>query len=149
MFDWIKGQLGTLIEKTGEAIDRNVTSDEERLKAKAELQSIVNSHIQKLEEETTKRMGLQAEEMQSARQMYLQNSSLQKAYALTFLIGYILLSVALILMFLGKAQLPSEGIAMISTIFGAMSTKVSTITDFLFGSSLGSKMKDSKSGSAT
>lgn len=142
MLEWLKGSLGNIVTAVGDAIDKNVTSDEERLKAKAELEKIVSDHALNLEKEVTTRIELQAQEMSSARQMYIQNSSLQKYYAITFLIGYLVLSITLILVTIGMTNLPDYGIAMISTIFGAMSTKVSTITDFLFGSSLGSKMKD-------
>ena len=59
---FFSGSAGTIIEKTGEAIDRLVTSDEERLILKNEMAKIVNDeikenhrHIEALESEVTSR----------------------------------------------------------------------------------------------
>lgn len=73
--------------------------------------------------------------------------NLQHIYAIVFLIGYMILTGIMmwfIFQFIGMSatKLPEWAIAFISTIFGAMSSKVSTITDYLFGSSQGSKNKE-------
>jgi hypothetical protein len=88
---------------------------------------------------------LEVEDKKSAREMYKDDSILQKIFALTFLIGYILLTVAfLIVMFQYTAVLASWKIGMIGTIWGGTSAKLNTIIDFQFGSSQGSKDKTNK-----
>lgn len=82
----------------------------------------------------------------SARDLYSKDSSLQKIYALVFLVSYILLTGAMlyIVISISKNNIHLEEwvIAFISTVWGGMSTKVGTITDFFFGSSQSSKDKN-------
>lgn len=80
----------------------------------------------------------------SARKMYMADSSLQKIFAITFLIGYIGISAAMLTMIFGffgvtGVQLDAFEASIVSMIFTAMSTKINTIVDFLFG---GSKTSD-------
>lgn len=77
-----------------------------------------------------------------ASEMYAKDNSLQKIYALTFLIGFLLLSGYLIIVMAKLANLPDYAIALISGILGSFTAKLNTITDFLFGSSQGSRGKD-------
>lgn len=89
----------------------------------------------------------------SAREMYKGDNSLQKVFALTFLLGYFALTAAVLYFLVAwvggeRIGLPDWGVALISTIYGAMSTKVSTIVDFFFGSSQGSRDKDTQVQSA-
>lgn len=46
----IAGGAGELIEKSGEALDRLVTSDEEREQAKAAIQALTNDHAERMAE---------------------------------------------------------------------------------------------------
>ncbi len=86
-----------------------------------------------------------SKDRQSAREMYMKDSSLQKVFAIVFLVSYVLISAGMIAMVISmafydqKIDLPEWGIMLISSVFTAMSSKVSSITDFLFG---GSKSKD-------
>ncbi len=82
---------------------------------------------------------------ESARKMYEGDSSLQKIYAIVFLVSYMLLIVAM-LVFIFKIsggnvglQIPEWAVAFLSSLFGAMTAKISTITDFLFGGAKESK----------
>lgn len=96
------------------------------------------------------KLGMEMEEMyikdrQSARAMYMEDSSLQKIFALVFLVGYILLSIAMVIIVFGffgvgvGSNMEPFQASLISMVFTAMSVKINTITDFLFG---GSKGKD-------
>ncbi len=73
---------------------------------------------------------------------------LQMIFALVFLISYVLLIVAMLVLLFNlssnsaKLNLPEWAVAFLSTIFGAMSTKVSTITDFIFGGSKSADIRD-------
>ena len=82
----------------------------------------------------------------SARNLYSKDSSLQKIYALVFLVAYILLTGAMLYIVVSisknNIQLEEWVIAFISSVWGGMSTKVGTITDFFFGSSQSSSEKN-------
>ena len=78
---------------------------------------------------------------QRASEMYATDNSLQKIYALTFLVGFILLSAYLVIVMAKLADLPDYAIALISGVLGSFTSKLNTITDFLFGSSQGSREK--------
>lgn len=73
---------------------------------------------------------------------------LQMIFALVFLISYVLLIVAMLVLLFNLSMsdsnlnLPEWAVAFLSTIFGAMSTKVSTITDFIFGGSKSADIRD-------
>jgi len=65
---------------------------------------------------------------------------LQRVFAITFLIGYIIMT---LVMLYGAYVVTVQGIklenylvALVTSIFTAMSTKVATVTDFLFGGSV-------------
>ena len=90
---------------------------------------------------------------QSARAMYDKSNWIQQVYAMVFLIGYLAITVAMIWFIISwigqqKIAIPDWAVALISTIYGGMSAKVSTITDFFFGSSQGSRDKDTQVQSA-
>lgn len=139
--DMIGNSAGEIIEKTGETVDRFITTDQERQEwelAKQELQL----KFRGLEMEADKRL---LEDRMSAREMYEKDSSLQKVFAIIFLGGYLLISgllVYLVISFLADAvqfEAPAWLVSLISTVFGAMSAKVNTIVDFLFGGSQGER----------
>jgi uncharacterized membrane protein YkgB len=117
------------------------TSKEEMEAKKIEFQKAIDDHISYMKAEANKELEMVLSDKQSAREMYKDSSSLQKVYAVTFLISYVALVITLLAMAGNVSKLPDYAQMLVSTIFGAMSTKVGTITDFLFGSSIGSKQK--------
>ncbi len=82
---------------------------------------------------------LELKDRDSARDMFKHSSQLQKIYSITFLSAYVFLTVCMLFMVYRIAvqavHVPDWAIGFVSTLFGAMSVKVGTITDFLFGSS--------------
>lgn len=121
--------IDRVIDKVGETVDRFVTTDKER----EELKRAIELDLLK--------------DRQSARTMYMTDSWLQKVFALVFLAGYIGLTVIVVRMLMQMAsgegiQMPDWGIALINMMWGGLSAKLNTITDFLFGSSSGSARKD-------
>jgi hypothetical protein len=129
------GGAGKLIEQIGNTVDKFVTTDKEKAELKRELDLQIRDFAMKEYE-------AQAKDRQSARQMYMKDSGLQKTYAIIFLIGYLTITGFLIYaIFFSEVfrDMANWEVALISTIFTAMSTKVNTITDFLFG---GSKQAD-------
>ena len=129
-----------IITGLGDVADRFIQTKDE----KAEFQLKMKEADMDL-----KRLMMDAEEMfmkdrQSARELYKHDSMLQKVFGIVFLVGYVFLSAAMVLIVLGifgvkVPEINAFQASIISMVFTAMSTKVNTITDFLFG---GSKMKD-------
>ncbi len=73
----------------------------------------------------------------SARQMYSHDSWLQKVFALFFLLAWCALTFVILNYFVFKTiALADWQIAFVSSINGGISTKLSTIIDFLFGGSV-------------
>jgi hypothetical protein len=130
-----------IITSLADTADRFITTGEEKQEFKMKLMEA---------DMNMKRLQMEAEQMymsdrQSARAMYEKDSSLQKVFAIVFLVFYCLITAGMIAMVIAMAffetsiDLPQWGVMLISSAFTAMSTKVATITDFLFG---GSKKQD-------
>jgi hypothetical protein len=83
---------------------------------------------------------LEVKDRGDARDLYKSDSVLQKVFAVVFLTGYI--CVTLLLLFgvyqsaISKIEYRNEEVAIVTMVFTAMSTKVGTVTDFLFGGSV-------------
>lgn len=121
--------LGGGVTAITEGIDTLFTSKEEKQELINELEA------------------LNQRDRESAREMYKTDSWLQKIYAVTFLIGYLVLTIFFLyfiyLMALGaveEIELPEWGNTLLSAIWGTITMKISTITDFLFGGGKASEM---------
>jgi len=139
---WLKETIGNtaseVIESVGSTVDRFVTTDAERSEMQLEMQKLA-LRFKQLEMDAEEAL---LKDRQSAREMYKHDSSLQKVYAIVFLVGYIGITAVMLWWLFGlinaeptALELPNWAAALISSIFTAMSTKVATITDFLFGGS--------------
>jgi len=83
-----------------------------------------------------------AKDRQSARAMYMNDSWLQKSFAILFLVCWLILTYLLLNHFVGgTVDLKEWQIALLSTIYGGINTKLNTIIDFLFGGSAGTDKK--------
>jgi len=79
-----------------------------------------------------------SKDRQSARNMFIHDSWLQKSFAILFLACWLVLTYLLLNHFVvGKVDLKEWQIALLSTIYGGINTKLNTIIDFLFGGSAG------------
>lgn len=80
---------------------------------------------------------LQVEEKNSARELYGKDSIMQKVYAGVFLVAYLGLTAWLVYAIINGSikDINQFETGMIGSVWGAMSAKVNTITDFFFGSS--------------
>ncbi|MCW3806166.1 hypothetical protein [Plebeiibacterium marinum] len=100
-------------------IDEIFTTQEEKLQGKMEL------------------FKMAVADRDSARSMYAQDSWLQKSFAIFFLLAWCALTVIMLNNFVFKTiQLQDWQIAFVSSINGGISTKLSTIIDFLFGGAI-------------
>jgi hypothetical protein len=146
--DWLKdvfggaGGVSEIIKTTGNAIGQFVTKPEDQFKMQQAMAE-ADLAVRKLA------FDAQTSYMQdraSARELYGKDNSVQKVYALTFLIGYVVITLALLIVVVGwigaaGVVIPDWASLLIGTIFGAMSQKVGTVTDFYFGSSQSSSDK--------
>lgn len=112
------GTAETLKEGT-KLIDEIFTTQEEKLQGKMEL------------------FKMAVADRDSAREMYSKDSWLQKTFAIFFLIAWFGLTALMLNYFIfDTIKLDDWQIAFISSINGGISTKLSTIIDFLFGGAI-------------
>ena len=112
------GVTETLKEGT-KLIDEIFTTQEEKLEGKKEL------------------FKMAVADRSSAREMYQKDSWLQKAFAIFFLLAWCGLTFVMLNYFIfNTIQLDDWQIAFVSSINGGISTKLSTIIDFLFGGAI-------------
>ena len=129
----IKNIIKTLIGNASEILDQVVTTDEERIAAKQQLEKLLKTHEKDMFE-------LEVADRKSARKMYTEDNQIQKILATVFTVAYFFLSYVMFrFIVMGNVEMGEFEISFISAVFGAMSTKVSTIVDFFFG---GSAKKD-------
>lgn len=123
------GAGSTIIKEVFDGIDNISTSKEEKEALKLQA------------------MGIYLDDVKNARTMYMNDSSLQKIFAMVFLTAYIVLTSLLVwglwvYVKNGSVDVPEWVVAFISSLWGGLSAKLNTIVDFLFGSSKGSQDKN-------
>jgi len=118
-------------------IDQFVTDPDKKLEANLKLKEL--EYQSKVLELDTKRAEL--ENTANARKMYEKDSSLQKIFAVIFLVGYLLITIAMVVTVFGwfnvgiGQEMNTVQSSLITMVFTSMSNKVNTIVDFLFGGS--------------
>jgi hypothetical protein len=139
--DLIGNSAGEIINSITDGVDKFVTSDKEKQEL-ALMKSAAELKFKQLEFDAE---NAYIQDRQSARNMYMKDSSLQKIFAIVFLVFYCVISMGMIGMVISMAffsktiPLPEWGVMLITSVFTGMSVKVNTIVDFLFG---GSKQRD-------
>jgi len=124
-----KDILKSLVGQASSIIDEVVTTDEERLALKNKLEQLGQEHEQQV-------FKLEVEDRKSARNLFADDSIIQKVLAIIFTGAYFFLSYTMFKYFvMNTLELSDYEIGFISTVFGAMSSKVNTIIDFFFGGS--------------
>jgi hypothetical protein len=123
------GLFGKVVENAEGILDEIITTDEEREKVKLELKKIM------LEAER-EAFAKEVEDRKDARSLYKDDAFIQKILAALFTVAYFALTYTMFSYFvLHTVVLTEYEIGFISTVFGAMSSKVNTIVDFFFGGS--------------
>ncbi len=130
MINKVLGVLfGKVVENAEGILDEIITTDEEREKVKLELKKIM---LEAEREAFTK----EVEDRKDARSLYKDDAFIQKILAALFTVAYFALTYTMFSYFvLHTVVLTEYEIGFISTVFGAMSSKVNTIVDFFFGGS--------------
>jgi hypothetical protein len=132
---WLTGSVATLIDKIGEAIDRNTTTDAERLKLNNEVQSIMAQFIieaQRLAVEDTANARKRETDLRNTVGVYTQN--IFAGVAIVALIALIYIWVFI--------PIQPENKDMLYMLLGYLSAIVMQIFSYWFGSSEGSQRKD-------
>ena len=125
----IKSIIQSLVGQASTIIDEVVTTDEERIQLKQQFENVVKNHEKEM-------FALEVKDRESAREIYKDDAIIQKVLAIIFTIAYFFLSYTMFKYFvLNTLELSDYEIGFISTVFGAMSSKVNTIIDFFFGGS--------------
>jgi hypothetical protein len=125
----IKNIIKSLVGQASTIIDEVVTTDEERIQLKNQFEKVVKSHEKEM-------FALEVKDRESAREIYKDDNVIQKVLAVIFTVAYFFLSYTMFKYFvLNSLELSDYEIGFISTVFGAMSSKVNTIIDFFFGGS--------------
>mgnify|MGYP003111756508 FL=1 len=123
------GILGKVVDNAESILDKVITTDKEREEAKLQLRKV-------LLEAEKEAFAKEVEDRKSARDMYKDDAFIQKILASLFTIAYFGITFVMFSYFVTKSlDLGEFEISFISTIFGAMSSKVNTIIDFFFGGS--------------
>jgi len=125
----MKAIIQSLVGQASTIIDEVVTTDEERIQLKQQFEKVVKEHEKDM-------FALEVKDRESAREIYKDDAIIQKVLAIIFTIAYFFLSYTMFKYFvLNTLELSDYEIGFISTVFGAMSSKVNTIIDFFFGGS--------------
>ena len=125
----IKSIIQSLVGQATNIIDEVVTTDEERIQLKQQFEKVVKNHEKDM-------FALEVKDRESAREIYKDDATIQKVLAIIFTVAYFFLSYTMFKYFvLNTIELSDYEIGFISTVFGAMSSKVNTIIDFFFGGS--------------
>lgn len=118
-----KGDGKGFITELGENIDRFVNTPEDKKEV----------------------LKMAIEDRQNAREMYANDSTLQKIFALFFLVVWAALLYLLMKHFVfNTIELMDWQIAFVNMVWGGISSKLNTIVDFLFGSSQDTGKKNKK-----
>ena len=142
MKDWLADLVGggasKIMDTVFTGVDKFVTTDEDRQKLLL-LKAQTDMEFQKLLfEAETQRL----KDVQSARTMYASDNLIQKILAMLFTVSFFGFMVFLLFL-LKDAALSNDQTNLIYAMFGAVSGIMVTIIGFYFGSSQGSRDKDS------
>ena len=126
----MRGKIKGIIDSAGDVLDDVITSKDEKL---GHLNESLNRNVN---------------DRMSAQDMFKTDASLQKWYALTFLVVFIIVIGGMITVIayftMNDVEAPDWAIAFFTTVFTAISMKIGTITDFLFGGSKTAELQERK-----
>lgn len=129
----VKGDISGAIKECGDLLRKKAETDEKA----QELLFEFEKQKRDFELEVFK---LEVDDRKDARGLYIQNNQLQKIFAITFLIGYVLLTGVMLFgsyaSVVEKVHFENYHVAFLTGLFTQMSSKLNTIVDFLFGGSL-------------
>lgn len=138
---FLTGGAGSLVDSIGNAIDNNVTSDEERMKLRNELVKLNQEFTLKAYEFQAKEDEITQKDRESARVREVELAKAGKAnYTMVLLITIALIGTAWVIWFLLTNDIRERELAFM--ILGFLIAIVKDLYGYYFGSSRGSALKD-------
>mgnify|MGYP003344911020 CR=1 FL=1 len=142
------GGAGQVVESVANVIDKFVQTKEEKDAANLELQKVINSHLEVMEQEATKQLEIQQKEMDSARNREIQIATAEKAPLLNKIVTPVLALIVILLTFILFYVLMFKQVGnekdIIIYVLGVLSAVCTQIVSYYFGSSQGSANKQNQ-----
>ena len=142
------GGAGSVIESVSNVVDKFVQTKEEKDAANLELQKVINSHLEVMEQEATKQMEVHQKEMDSARNREIQIAVAEKAPLLNKIVTPVLALIVVLLTFILFYVLMFKQVGnekdIIIYVLGVLSAVCTQIVSYYFGSSQGSANKQNQ-----
>jgi ABC-type siderophore export system fused ATPase/permease subunit len=142
------GGAGQVVESVANVVDKFVQTKEEKDAANLELQKVINSHLEVMEQEATKQMEVQQKEMDSARNREIQIAAAEKAPLLNKIVTPILalsvIALTFVLFYILMFKPVGAEKDIIIYVLGVLSAVCTQVISYYFGSSQGSAQKQSQ-----
>jgi ABC-type siderophore export system fused ATPase/permease subunit len=142
------GGAGQVVESVANVVDKFVQTKEEKDAANLELQKVLNSHLEVMEQEVTKQLEIHQKEMDSARNREIQIATADKAPLLNKIITPILalsvIALTFVLFYILMFKPVGAEKDIIIYVLGVLSAVCTQVISYYFGSSQGSAQKQSQ-----
>lgn len=142
------GGAGQVIDSVANVVDKFVQTKEEKEAANLEMQKVINSHLEVMEQEATKQMEIHQKEMDSARNREIQIAVAEKAPLLNKIVTPVLALIVVLLTFILFYVLMFKQVGnekdIIIYVLGVLSAVCTQIVSYYFGSSQGSANKQNQ-----
>jgi ABC-type siderophore export system fused ATPase/permease subunit len=142
------GGAGQVVESVANVVDKFVQTKEEKDAANLELQKVLNSHLEVMEQEATKQLEVYQKEMDSARNREIQIATAEKAPLLNKIITPILalsvIALTFVLFYILMFKPVGAEKDIIIYVLGVLSAVCTQVISYFFGSSQGSAQKQSQ-----
>jgi ABC-type siderophore export system fused ATPase/permease subunit len=142
------GSAGQVVESVANVVDKFVQTKEEKDAANLELQKVLNSHLEVMEQEVTKQLEVHQKEMDSARNREIQIATADKAPLLNKIITPILalsvIALTFVLFYILMFKPVGAEKDIIIYVLGVLSAVCTQVVSYYFGSSQGSAQKQTQ-----
>jgi len=142
------GGAGQVVESVANVVDKFLQTKEEKDAANLELQKVLNSHLEIMEQEATKQLEIHQKEMDSARNREIQIATADKAPLLNKIITPILalsvIALTFVLFYILMFKPVGAEKDIIIYVLGVLSAVCTQVVSYYFGSSQGSAQKQTQ-----
>lgn len=142
------GGAGSVIDSVSNVVDKFVQTKEEKDAANLELQKVLNSHLEVMEQEATKQLEVYQKEMDSARNREIQIAVADKAPLINKIVTPILalsvIALTFVLFYILMFKPVGAEKDIIIYVLGVLSAICTQVVSYYFGSSQGSAQKQTQ-----